>query len=57
MNKLKEIFFKPTNTIPFMLGLFIGMTIIDPNIIQNSFLTATGGGTFHVIKVLTSIHS
>ena len=54
MDKLKLIFLKPTNTLPFMLGLFIGMTIVDPNLVNNSIITAMSGTTFHAVKAIFS---
>lgn len=50
MSKLKKILFKPTNTIPFMFGLFIGMTMLSQDIMYNGMVTALSGSTFHVIK-------
>jgi len=54
MDKLKLIFLKPTNTLPFMLGLFIGMTIFDPNVLSNSIITAMSGTTYHAVKAIFS---
>jgi len=53
VTRLKEILLKPTNTLPFMFGLFIGMTLLSPDIIHNSVITALSGSTFHVIKAIS----
>jgi len=50
VTKLKQLLLKPTNTLPFMFGLFIGMTLVSPDIVHNSLITAISGSTFHVIK-------
>jgi len=51
--RLKQVLLKPTNTLPFMFGLFIGMTLVSPDIIHNSVITAVSGSTFHVIKAIS----
>ena len=52
VGNLKKILLKPTNTLPFMFGLFIGMTIVSPDLVYNSMITAVSGSTFHVIKAI-----
>jgi len=47
---IKKLLFKPTNTIPFMFGLFIGMTVLNHDIIYNGMVTALSGSAFHIIK-------
>lgn len=49
--------FKPTNTLPFVLGLFIGMTIMSPDIVNNMVITALSGSTFHIVKVISSVYT
>lgn len=56
LDKGKQIFLRPTNTIPFMMGLFVGLMVADPDFIQNISITAVSGGTFHVIKSVASIY-
>jgi hypothetical protein len=55
-DKGKQVFLRPTNTIPFMLGLFVGLMVANPDFIQNISITAISGGTFHVIKSVVSIY-
>lgn len=55
--KTKQILTRPTNTLPFMMGLFVGLMVANPDLLQNLSLTALSGGTFHVIKAVFPIHA
>ncbi len=57
LDKGKQIFLRPTNTIPFMMGLFVGLMVANPDLLQNLSLTALSGGAFHVTKAVFSIHA
>lgn len=53
--KIKLMFLKSTNAINFMMGLFIGLTIVNSDIIYNSIITVVSGSLFHIIKSVGSI--
>lgn len=50
----KNILFRNTNTVPFMLGLFIGLSVFNADVIYNVVITLLSGSTFHTIKSITS---
>ena len=54
---LKSAFSTPTNTVPFMLGLFIGLTVFNADIIYNTAITALSGSTFHITKSFFNLGS
>jgi len=45
--------FADTNTIPFMIGLLVGLMAFNTDIITNVILTAGGGGLWHVTRLFT----
>jgi ssDNA-specific exonuclease RecJ len=46
--------FKNTNSVPFMIGVFAGLSIMSVDVISNSLLAIISGSTYHVIKATTS---
>lgn len=58
MQKLRstfnQIFLTATNTVPFMLGLFIGLMLFNADVIYNTSVTLLSGSTFHLVKYIGS---
>ena len=43
--------FSETNTLPFVIGLFVGMLVFNTDIIYNAALTVLGGGSWHLARL------
>lgn len=53
----KCILHNNTQSIPFMLGLFVGVSLFNADLVYNSIVTLVSGSMFHVIKALFDIKS
>jgi len=52
-NKTFTRWFSETNTLPFVIGLFVGMLVFNADILYNAMLTVIGGGSWHLIRLFT----
>jgi hypothetical protein len=54
---VSNLFFTQTGSLTFMVGLFVGLSLTNFDLMYNGFITIISGSTFHTVKSIGNMIS